>query len=301
MTTQNFPEPRGCAEFDYPVPFADMQSDDIGAARGTARTHEFDGTPLHREPCAKCHGTARFTSWAGRDCGPCFACKGRGFNEYATPAPARAIAREQARARADVRSAQAIADWAAQFPAEHAWINANPGFDFAVAMAADLAKYGSLTPNKTAAIQRCMARDVERAAARAAEQAQQAARTAPVEAARLEAAFAAAMASGLKRPRITLTGFGFSLARASSANAGAIYVKAGETYLGKVRGGQFTPSRECAPAQQAEVAAVLADPMGAAESYGRLTGNCCICSRLLTDPESVARGIGPVCARRFGW
>lgn len=36
-----------------------------------------------------------------------------------------------------------------------------------------------------------------------------------------------------------------------------------------------------------------------AQEYGRQTGTCMVCSRRLSDPESVARGIGPVCARRF--
>jgi hypothetical protein len=33
--------------------------------------------------------------------------------------------------------------------------------------------------------------------------------------------------------------------------------------------------------------------------YGIQFGVCCVCGRELTDETSVARGIGPVCARRF--
>lgn len=32
-----------------------------------------------------------------------------------------------------------------------------------------------------------------------------------------------------------------------------------------------------------------------AAEFGRLTGSCCCCGRLLTDPNSIADGIGPVC------
>ena len=32
--------------------------------------------------------------------------------------------------------------------------------------------------------------------------------------------------------------------------------------------------------------------------YGRLTGSCCVCARTLTKAESIAAGIGPVCASR---
>lgn len=39
----------------------------------------------------------------------------------------------------------------------------------------------------------------------------------------------------------------------------------------------------------------------AAKAFGDLYGRCCECSRLLTDEESIRRGIGPVCAGNYGW
>jgi len=43
-----------------------------------------------------------------------------------------------------------------------------------------------------------------------------------------------------------------------------------------------------------------ADRMSLSEAaeYGRAIGRCCVCGATLTDPESVARGIGPVCGGR---
>jgi hypothetical protein len=38
-----------------------------------------------------------------------------------------------------------------------------------------------------------------------------------------------------------------------------------------------------------------------AAKFGKKTGHCCICSKLLTDPKSVSAGIGPVCASKMGW
>lgn len=38
-----------------------------------------------------------------------------------------------------------------------------------------------------------------------------------------------------------------------------------------------------------------------AREFGVLTGNCCVCGRELTDPQSVERGIGPVCGRGDFW
>lgn len=41
------------------------------------------------------------------------------------------------------------------------------------------------------------------------------------------------------------------------------------------------------------------DPEAAAVLHGRASGRCSICNRDLTDPESIARGIGPICASKF--
>lgn len=36
-----------------------------------------------------------------------------------------------------------------------------------------------------------------------------------------------------------------------------------------------------------------------AKAFGVETGLCCVCGAFLTDPKSVAVGIGPVCAKNF--
>lgn len=36
-----------------------------------------------------------------------------------------------------------------------------------------------------------------------------------------------------------------------------------------------------------------------AKEYGKVTGTCCNCGRLLTNEESIANGIGPICATKF--
>lgn len=41
------------------------------------------------------------------------------------------------------------------------------------------------------------------------------------------------------------------------------------------------------------------DPKGALARYGRATGRCGVCGRELSDPESVALGIGPICLSRL--
>jgi Family of unknown function (DUF6011) len=49
------------------------------------------------------------------------------------------------------------------------------------------------------------------------------------------------------------------------------------------------------------LAAIEVDPMRALEDHGQRTGRCGCCGRLLTDPVSVARGIGPICLETGGW
>ena len=43
------------------------------------------------------------------------------------------------------------------------------------------------------------------------------------------------------------------------------------------------------------------DPISAAIRYGKVSGECSCCGRELTDPRSIERGIGPICADKFGW
>jgi len=44
---------------------------------------------------------------------------------------------------------------------------------------------------------------------------------------------------------------------------------------------------------------VEARGLEAVQEIGRATGRCAICSRMLTNAESIAAGIGPICAERF--
>lgn len=124
----------------------------------------------------------------------------------------------------------------------------------------------------------------------------------------VEAAFAKANAAGIKWPKLRMGGFVFSPAGDNSANAGAIYIKqrmpSGDlpgAYLGKVLGGKLFKARECDAAAEAEILAIAQDPKAAAVAYGKAFGRCSVCNRGLTDAESVAAGIGPICAAKYGF
>lgn len=117
----------------------------------------------------------------------------------------------------------------------------------------------------------------------------------------LRAAFDSAKASGLRYPRVTLGDIVVKPAGAASRNPGALYVTEGETYLGKIIAGRFQRAGACSAGQADRVAELVSDPKAALEAYGKETGVCAICNITLTNPESIARGIGPICAERWGF
>jgi hypothetical protein len=80
-----------------------------------------------------------------------------------------------------------------------------------------------------------------------------------------------------------------------------VYVKEGGAYLGKVAGGKLFTLSSVDRAVTDRILAVAADPQAAAIAYGRKFGKCSVCARDLTDDESIANGIGPVCAKKYGW
>ena len=70
-------------------------------------------------------------------------------------------------------------------------------------------------------------------------------------------------------------------------------------YLGKITptGADYRLSDEV----KAVLEAAANDPLSAAIRYGKVSGECSCCGRELTDPRSIDRGIGPICATKFGW
>lgn len=212
-------------------------------------------------------------------------------------------------------------EWHEAHKAEIAWLNAaadrqltlahNPAhktWAFPIDLQNSLDRYGTLTDGQVAAVRKCMARDAERAQERVAK-----ADTAPaVDATALQQAFDKASTKAARpgqrgvwlkplKLRAGEVDVVFSVAGPNSKNPGAIYAKRGEAYLGKIQSGKWFAARECTDADTAAIAEACADPAKAAVAYGKAWSVCAVCGRTLLNDGSIERGIGPICAERFGW
>ena len=282
-------------------PFANLDDDLNVFPDGVEPRGKFDrlsqanggDRPVHEEVCQKCRGTGRFISYSGRSLGECFACKGAGKKTFKTSAPERAKARDNAAAR-KARDEQTLLDaFKAEHPTVWAWMDGST-FEFAVKMREAVIKWGGLTERQLLACYGCVDK-LE--AAKAARQD----RNADVDLSAIDKAFAAAKANGAKKSALRFDGMTISLAPAHGVNAGALYVKDGERYLGKVREGRFQAARECTDADRAKLVDIAADPLTKAVEYGKRFSSCSCCGLTLTNKVSIDLGIGPICREKFGW
>jgi hypothetical protein len=294
-TTQNRPgggdylfEAGFDADFDAPAPAP------IDSAAITQRAHIANGGEgTETFTCPACRGRGRFISYAGRDVGPCFKCKGTAKISKGQNAAIKGKATKEANR----------IKWAEDHADEIAYITkrANKGSTFYASFIDKLREYGSLTENQMAIVAKDRAKDAEFWAAKKAEQAEKAG---AVGVDKIDALFATAAANGLKRPIFRTERLTIKRAPATGRNPNALYVTdrdLGGEYVGKIVNGKFEARREAKPDTLKLLCEIADNPKEAAVKYGRSTGNCCICGRELTDPVSVANGIGPYCAEGFGF
>ena len=117
---------------------------------------------------------------------------------------------------------------------------------------------------------------------------------------KIEAMFDKASAS-LKKPRVhMLCGTEeLTLTRALTGEGLHVQRNAGR-YVGRLAQGRYQPVRGAPTDTIGALASFAADPLKAVVAFGQATGRCALCSRTLSDPVSVERGVGPVCAERWG-
>jgi hypothetical protein len=276
--------------------FFDGLENDLDAQGVDVQASEYAPTE-YRENCTKCRN-GQFISYSGRAVGRCFACKGVGYHVRKTSPEFRAkvaLQKVVKKAKSDVDTLEAFK--AAQ-PEAHDWlIRLNGQNDFASSLFRNLLKYGQLTDNQLASV----LRSIEKTKASKEAAIQRVANAPTVQTDKLMEAFNNATKNGLGRPKLRFETFQASLAPVHGANSGAVYIKSGEQYLGKVKEGRFIASRECTADQIEDVTKTMENPVAAAIAYGRRIGSCSCCGRTLTDKVSVENGIGPICAEKFGF
>lgn len=271
--------------------------------------------PTFTESCRSCGGTG---SWRGR--GRCYTCNGAGKRTFKSSPEARANNRAKAAERKQRTAEENWTDFKAHQPEVAAWIEASPNFSFAVSMKEAVMKWGDLTPGQLAACQKCVARSAVRDAQRETERAEQAQRVAAaptVNVSRLEQAFATARANAarpgmmgvmIKPIRLTAgegeTAVTVKVTPGSQGSKweGMLFIKNEDgKKLGYVQNGKFVRKFDCTAVEGEAVVECLNDPEKAAVAYGKAYSRCGICGRGLLNDVSIARGMGPICAERFGW
>jgi hypothetical protein len=70
-------------------------------------------------------------------------------------------------------------------------------------------------------------------------------------------------------------------------------------YLGKVT--RTSIDSKFSDTVRETIMGAASDPISAAIRYGKVSGECSCCGRELTDPRSIERGIGPICADKYGF
>lgn len=295
----------------------DMPDDDLGAQVSIPeaamaqramddRFNKNSPAKVFKESCPKCGGDGRYHAPSSLGHQICTKCKGTGFFLYKKPKAEREATKVKAAERKVKKADADLAKFEAQYPALAVWWTGSD-FAFAQSMREAVRKYGSLTPGQLAASIRCVekfeAAKIARATAQAAVVAHVA--TLPVlDISHITSAFERARSAGIKRPKLRLfSGIGsyeFSRAPDTGRNPGAVYVNDDRgAYLGMVTQGKFRKSRDCDGGNEQEVMKVCTDPAQAAIAYGKKFGCCSVCNRELSDPVSIERGIGPICADRF--
>ena len=73
----------------------------------------------------------------------------------------------------------------------------------------------------------------------------------------------------------------------------------GHVFVSRFHGDNLRPVLHLERAEVLE--RISRDPAAASMLYGERIGKCGVCGKTLTDPESRAQGIGPVCRQKQGW
>lgn len=259
--------------------------------------------PKAREtfPCESCAGTGKYRGVRVHQAATeCFACKGRGYH-LKSRADRMATKAKRANTMA-VNLATKQAAFNETHPGLIEGLRALISWNgFALSLVTQYDERGGLSDKQAEAgwnqVNKAKARDAERAAEKVSR-----VENAPVvDMSKIWAMFETAKSNGLNKLAFVAADLHISPAKASSVNAGCLYVKRGEAYQGKITdAGKFLAVRDAMSDTATLLTEIAINPSQAARDYGKRTGRCCCCNRELTDPVSIENGIGPICATKWG-
>lgn len=260
-------------------------------------------------PCESCRGTGRWSGgYVNRVEGKCHACNGVGY--FVTSPEARAKARSAAATkRADAATAAQQANQAHGDGYLLRWLGEVESWNTFAASLMEQHRAGKAWSEKQVdACRRMHAKMEAKKADKAAAAVKREAEAPAVELQSIVDMFAAAKASGYKKPMYRANGLRIKPGRVE----GDLYVLTEERmefgtygeqpgYEGKITLGKFFAARNCNETTMPKLLAIAADPKGEAIRHGQRTGTCSCCGRELTKHASIEAGIGPICAAKWGF
>lgn len=115
--------------------------------------------------------------------------------------------------------------------------------------------------------------------------------------------FETARKNGVSFPEMRLGDYKIKVARKFLPQQLVLYITREDFYVGKIVSSEFisNSAMTLSTATMKEMVKTLSDPLTSAKVYGRKTGNCCVCGRLLTNKHSIKMMIGPICAEKYGF
>lgn len=254
-------------------------------------------TGYEQTTCKKCGGRGSKTyGYVNIQTYPCGPCRGTG------KVTGRRLASIERYKKGLVTAANNLADRKEAFRAEYAELLSGLAHvadwsDFARSLIGSFNERGTLSEKQIAAGKHHLARIAEK---RAEKEAVANAKSGDVEMSAITALFDKARSSGLKRPKFYVGEMKISLAPLTGKNAGALYVTYEDDYQGKIVGSTYQATRSSKVEVLDILRKIAQNPGEAARMYGQQTGICCCCGAELTNKNSIAAGIGPICASNWG-
>jgi hypothetical protein len=278
----------------------DLDTDTDRLAREITGGHRTNKSTVGRYTCTGCAGRGYITvyrrggGWgqAGERKKCWKGCGGTGFTKTSPEVRAANKDRRARRKQMKIDQNHALAE---QFLEANPKIAAffeknkgNPSWSFPDELREKLFQYGELTPGQIGAIEKCVARDEERAAKWAKE-------NEAIDGLDLRSMHSGyyAVPDGDTRLKVRID------VVTEGKWAGWVFVKDGAEYGAGQKYGSQRPGATYRGQIVEELMAIADDPTAAMAAYGHLVGRCGMCGRKLEDEKSIERGIGPVCASKL--